>query len=380
MVEKKTSIATMLILLLLSNCTQDVVTPISTQETTVPHRMVYATCWGIWTANQDGSEIVNLISQKELGHLLCPVGLSEDGERVAYWADDEDNVGLWVSDIDTWDPHLVSDNWPSGFEPAGVRWGTNPSLVFVAGYGEGQGLYVVDLDTGQRERWNKLCLSVGVSPRTHQLAGWDIHLYSSGNSAVEVVEKDGLHWKFSGSLPSNLVSFGCDMYAFPALNIERDPWCWSPNYDQIAVREFVGAWQRLTIVGVPENISGDLIVDKFQTPDGVSSCAWSPQDQYIAFHSTCTNRNKHCVFVLDLHSREIVWENEGHEPLYWNPDGTKLFFTIDRQISPDYSRGEPPVGVWSLDLATLETSRILATPVEAFAWRTALTQEDGITP
>lgn len=370
MIEKKTRIATMLILLLLSNCTQDKVTTVVTQQPAGPRRMVYATCWGIWTANQDGSEIVNVISQEELGHLLCPVGLSEDGERVVYWADDGDNVGLWVSDIDSWAPRLVSDNWPSGFEPAGVRWAANPRLVFVAGYGEGQGFYVVDIDTGQRERWNKLCPSVGVSPRTQELAGWDTHLYSNDNPVADVIERDGSHWQFSGSLPSNLISFEeCATFAFPMLDWEQDSWCWSPDHNQIAAREVAGASPGLTIIGVPEDMSGDLIVDRFQTPDYASYCTWSPQSQYIAFKSTCTDGNKHCIFILDLRSRGIIWEAEGHGPLHWNPDGTKLLFTIDMLTSPDYRWGEPSVGVWSLDLATLETSRVLATPVEAFAWR-----------
>jgi hypothetical protein len=373
MLDKKVKLAAVLIpLLLLASCIQD-------QAPTVdPRRFVFATCWGIWTANQDGSAIVKIVTKADLGHTLCPVGLAEDGERVAYWADNGDNVGLWISEIDAWSPRLTSEDWPASFEPTGVQWGLDPHLVFV--YGAEGGLYVVDLDTGQRDSWDRLCLSVGVSPRTHQLAGWDIHQYRDDNPVADVVEQDGSHWQFSGSLPSNLVSFeGCATHAFPALETEQGVWCWSPDHTRIAIGASTGVSPELMILGVPEDARDSLIVDSFQLPGYASDCAWSPQGQYIAFKSTCTNGDEHCVFVLDLHRREVIWEAEGHGPLYWNPDDTRLFFNIGL-ISPDYELGVYPVGTWSLDLTTLETSRILKTTIETLAWRTAPIQEGDTVP
>jgi len=233
--------------------TRQVIT-VDSWQSTIPQRFVFVTCWGIWTANQDGSDVVSVVSQEELGYMLCPAGLSEDSERVAYWTDDGDQSGLWVSDIDSWNPHLVSDDWPSGFEPAGVRWTINPRLVFVVGYGEGQGSYTVDLDTGQRDGWNKLCPSVGVPPQTRQLAGWSTYHYSDDNPVADVIERDGSHWQFSGLLPSNLKNFECDTYAFPLLDWEGDSWCWPPKHDRIVISEYSQGLQWLATVRVPKDV------------------------------------------------------------------------------------------------------------------------------
>ncbi len=146
---------------------------------------------------------------------------------------------------------------------------------------------------------------------------------------------------------------------FEALHILRTGFAWSPDASQICFATKAGRSDALHFADAE---SGDIVASHRYDLDGIFTPSWSPDGRSIVFVGLKNGASD--LYLTDVDGaepRQLTDDFFDERDPEWSPDGSKVAFSSDRDSPPEMGFRRD-YDIYSMDIETLEVTRLVATP------------------
>jgi WD40 repeat protein len=271
---------------------------------------------------------------------------SNDGQRVAFG----DEAGLWVSDLNTWEPHsIVKSHDPARYE---LYWTPDDTRVIAWVFYTSENLETVvfNLNTQQTEVWPWNNCDHGAR---HRLTGQLVLvcLVAAGDTDTTpspiALEWGGAYSAFTPEEYETLTETPVSRTSYTLHDFNRLDWV--NNGTLMAYADPDETLETLSVATGDNTVIPLIVTDYY----AIGNVAFSPNNQLVAFTESCAGAgSEQCFHVADITTREFLWSyseyNSGLDMLApldvaWYPDSSQVAVLGFALASHD-------ANVWIVDL------------------------------